>query len=95
MGCKFSFKRVFLVASLCLAGLFGITASVFNNANIIVSHKAVAAVGDDPGDVPWKKSKKTESGTELFIFTYILHLNVTIHSEQEINIGDTIMFHHQ
>ena len=30
MGCKFSFKRVFFVASLCLAGLFGISSVVVN-----------------------------------------------------------------
>lgn len=30
MGCKFIFKRVFFVASLCLAGLFGISSVVIN-----------------------------------------------------------------
>ena len=30
MGCKFSFKRVFLVASLCLAGLFGVSSVIVN-----------------------------------------------------------------
>lgn len=48
MGCKFSFKRVFLVASLCFAGLFGISSVVINEQvkETQVAERAEAASDD-------------------------------------------------
>lgn len=85
MGCKFSFKRLFLVASLSLAGLFVSIGILSNSASCYANNirKAIAAVGDDPGDVLWEKEELNGRWYRVIYF----HRHSSLETEETFGIN--------
>lgn len=79
-----------MIAAIAVAGIFGATSRIINN-NISSSQEVVASVGDDPGEVVWKKEQKNG----VWYRVIYVHINSSWENGNQFGFGSSDSWFYQ